>query len=726
MKSFILIIFSTFIYCILSAQSDWQSLGPDKVPLNQGGGSAIGIGRVTCLRFHPDYNSSTNKIMFLGTPDGGLWRSASGGNDWENWHTDKLPVLGVSDVAINPENPLIMYIASGDPDGLFDQYAPCGGNQASASRGIFKSNDGGMTWNSTPLGNWYDENKKVMADFWKYPTHKLMPALKIIPGKPEMLIAVVTELHYNPTSFDSYVFQTKDGGQNWYTLLYATNSFLRDFEIMPGKTKVMYVSGKSIFKTSDGGKKWKIISSFTDSLKKVKSIKIAVTKAAPDYLYANVPPAGLIYKSADGGKTFKAVATRINNGMENRFVIAASPLEKETVFFNFGNFVNYFFADSVKQRFYSPLSPTHADIHDLNFAPDSNIVFVSCDGGIYKLEMQDRTHWSAKDISNGLNVAKVHRIGVSQHSEKLIAGAQDVGTLLYDPVLYGQNNSWATISGGDGAECIIDFKNDSILYRSDGQGGSNMSRSDDGGKKWTANLLPRDSGGGGVVKPFMMNPVNPNTIYFGFKDIAKNTNRGSGKWEKISKFKSDFPEKDNDWVLDFKVAPSDTNIIYCAFGNPVWGGGEKEKYRLFKTSNGGISWKDISQGLTGIDWSSIYCLAVHPLHPDTVFVGFKGCWEFKMMVSYDGGSTWKNFSEGLPDECDMNSITIDKTKTDGSMYAGTFKGVYFRNDSTSKWIPFSNGLPNTLINDMEINYFNKKMYVATYGRGVWVSKLKGE
>jgi hypothetical protein len=293
-------------------------------------------------------------------------------------------------------------------------------------------------------------------------------------------------------------------------------------------------------------------------------------------------------------------------------------------------------------------------------------------------------------------------------------------------VLYSGENNWATVSGGDGAECIIDFTNDSILYRSDGQGGSNMSRSDDGGKKWTGNLLPRDSGGGGVVKPFMMNPMNPNTIYFGFKDISKNTNRGNGKWERISKFKADFPEKENNFILDFRIAPSDSNIIYCGFIGPLWGGSEKEKLKLFKTTDGGISWKDITKGLTGADWTSIYCLAVHPLHPDTVFVGFMGCYEFKMMVSYDGGSTWKNFSEGLPHECDMNSIAIDKTKTDGSMYAGTFKGVYFRNDSTGKWIPFNNGLPNTLINDMEINYFNKKIYVATYGRGVWCSKLFGE
>lgn len=733
MKPFFFIVFSFFIYFYSSAQSDWKPLGPDKVPVNMGGGGASGIGRVTCLRFHPAYNGSTNKIMFLGTPDGGLWRSATGGNDWECWHTDKLPVLGVSDVAINPQNPLIMFIASGDPDGLFNPGAPCGGNHPTSSRGIFKSVDGGMTWDNSPIGNWYDENKNLMKDFWKYPTHKLMPSLKINPDHPEILLTVVTELHYNPTSFDSYVFQSKDGGQNWFTLLYAKDAYLRDFELMPGKPKVMYASGKKIFKTADGGKKWKVISAFTDSLKEIRSIKIAVTKAAPGYLYANVSPSGTIYKSADGGKTFKAIAKKIDNGMYSRFVIAASPLEKETVFFNQGNYVNYFFADSSKQRFYSLLSSTHADIHDLNFAPDSNVVFVSCDGGIYRVDQKDNFHWTAKDISNGLNIAKIHRIGVSQHSGKLLAGAQDVGTLYYIPRKSNSSesakilNEWATISGGDGAECIIDYSNDSILYRSDGQGGSFMARSDDDGKRWKGNLLPADSPGGGVVKPFMMNALNPNTIYFGFKDIVKNMNRGNGKWEKISRFKTDFPAKDNDFILDFRVAPSDSNVIYCAFWNTIWSADpEKEKYRLFKTTDGGATWKDITRGLTGIDWTMIYCLAVDPHNPETVYVGFNGCWVYKMMVSNDGGNTWKNFSEGLPDECDMNSIAIDKTKTDGSMYAGTFKGIYFRNDSTAKWIPFNNGLPNTLINDMEINYSSRKIYAATYGRGVWVSKLFGE
>jgi photosystem II stability/assembly factor-like uncharacterized protein len=738
MKSITFIFLLVASHCDLFSQSGWKPLGPDKVPVNQGAGWAIGIGRVTCLRFHPDYNGTTNRVMFLGTPDGGLWRSSGGGNDWENWHTDNLPVLGVSDLAINSANPLIMYIASGDPDGLFDPGGPCAGNQATASRGIFKSTDGGMTWNNSPVGNWYDENKNLLKDFWNYPTHKLMPVLKTVPGKPDYLIAVVTELKYNPTSFDSYVFQSKDGGQNFNMLLNATNAYLRDFDFMPGTPNVMYASGKQIFKSTNGGKKWKIISAFTDSLKEIRSIKIAVTKADPKYIYANVSPAGIIYKSSDAGNTFKVVATGANNSVDGRFVIEINPKNKEMVFFNNGIMVNYFFADATKKRFYGFNKNTHPDIHDLIFAPDSDLLFVSCDGGIYKASKIDSIKWDATDISNGLNIAKIHRIGVSQNSGKLIAGAQDVGTLLFEPNAVRENQSvlegsyihegvWTTISGGDGAEGIIDFTNDSIIYRSDGQGGSNMTRSDNGGKNWSINLLPRDTLGGGVVKPFFMSAQNPNTLYFGFKDIVKNSNRGNGKWTRISKFKADFPDKQNDWVLDFRVAPSDSNVIYCAFGNPLWkGGAENEKNRLFKTSDGGATWKDITNGLTGVDWTSIYCLAIHPQRPNTVFVGFMGCWEFKMMASYDGGNTWKNYSEGLPNESDMNSIVIDKTKNDGSMYAGTFKGVYYRNNSTGKWILFNEGLPNTKINELEINYFNRKLYAATYGRGVWCTKLFGE
>ncbi|HKR05120.1 MAG TPA: hypothetical protein VJY62_10855 [Bacteroidia bacterium] len=740
MKNFILFNLTVIIFSNSFSQSAWKPLGPGKVPFNQGGGGAIGIGRVTCLRFHPGYNGTTNKIMFLGTPDGGLWRSAGGGNDWENWHTDNLPVLGISDVAINAENPSIMYVATCDPDGLFDQYGPCGGNQATASRGIFKSADGGRTWNNIPLGNWYDKDKKLLKDFWKYPTHKLVTALKINPDHPEILTTVVVELSNNPSAFDGIVFQSKDAGQNWFMVLKVPDGFFRDLELMPGNPDVIYVGGRQIYKSSNGGKKWKIISSFADSLKEIKTIKIAVTKADPDYLYANVAPAGLIYKSADGGKTFKVVASGVNNGMYSRFVIEISPLEKELVFFNNGNYVNYFFADAPKKRFYSFTKTTHADIHDLEMAPDSNLLFVSCDGGIYKAEKTDSIKWNATDISNGLNIAKIHRIGVSQNSGKLIAGAQDVGTLLFEPksqttsqqtVLEGNyiypEGAWTTISGGDGAEGIIDYTNDSIMYRSDGQGGSNMTRTANAGKNWSPNLLPRDSPGGGVVKPFFMNVINPNTLYFGFKDIVKNSDHGNGKWTKLSKFTADFPGKENDFILDFRVAPSDSNTIYCAFGNALWKGGpENEKLRLFKTTDEGKTWEDITKGLTGVDWTSINCLAVHPHHPDTVFVGFMGCWEFKIMVSYDGGNSWKNYSEGLPNEADMSSIVIDKTKNDGSMYAGTLKGVYYRNDSTGKWIPFRNGLPNSRINELEINYFNKRLYAATYGRGVWYSKLFGE
>ena len=716
---FLFVFVSAFAY---SQKEQWLPLGPHAVPLNQGGGNASGIGRVTCLRFHPAYDGITNNNFFLGTPDGGLWKSSSGGNDWKCLNTDKLPVLGVSDVAINPVNPSEIYIASGDPDALFNQYAPCGGNQSSSSRGIFKSVDGGISWNTSALGIWHDQNKKLLKGFWNYPSYKIIQKLKYFPGKPNTLITVLYSFHANPASYDSYIFQSKDGGQNWYTLLYVPDGYLHDLEFMPGNPRVIYASGRNVFKSDNGGKKWKKISSFTDTLGNVSRIELAVTKAEAKYVYADVSPAGIIYKSADAGKTFEAVLKGFQNGNDNRMAMAVSPKEKEAVFFNYGIYVNYFFANDLKRKRMYSINNTHPDIHDLTFAPDSDLLFISTDGCIYKSAKTDSVKWNTTDISNGLEVAKIHRIGVSQHSDKLIAGAQDVGTLLYDTSFYAPNN-WATITGGDGAECFIDFTNDSIIYRSDGQGYSSVTRSEDNGKKWSGNLLPRDSAFGGVVKPFVISASNHNTLYFGFKDIIKNTNRGNGKWEKISRFGFDFPGE-NQFIADFRVAETDSNIIYCAFPNPVWGNDDKEKQRLFKTTDEGKTWRDITKELKGVDWSSLNCIAVHPSYPDIVLTGFTGCAHFKIMISFDGGMNWKDFSEELPAECDVNSIVIDKTSATMSMFAGTLKGVYHRDDLTGKWISFNNGLPNSKINELEINYFNHSLYAATEGRGVWIVKLE--
>lgn len=166
-RRLILLIIIGEVFLISSAfsqSSDWEFLGPNIIPANVNGGGAVGIGRPTCVRFQPGFNGVSNNIIYVGSPYGGLWKSFDGGTNWQNWHTDNLPNIGISDIAIDPVNPQIMYVATGDPDGAFEPNNPKF-NAKGQSAGVFKSTDGGMTWSSGPIGTWFDSNGFPQSGF---------------------------------------------------------------------------------------------------------------------------------------------------------------------------------------------------------------------------------------------------------------------------------------------------------------------------------------------------------------------------------------------------------------------------------------------------------------------------------------------------------------------------------------------------------------------------------
>ena len=118
-----------------NAVASWVPLGPTNVPTNGLSYASSGIGRVNCVRVDP----ANSSILWVGTPGGGLWKSINGGTSWTS-NTDALSTLGIADIAIDPTNSNIMYVATGDADGG-DTY----------SIGILKSIDAGVTWNTTGL-----------------------------------------------------------------------------------------------------------------------------------------------------------------------------------------------------------------------------------------------------------------------------------------------------------------------------------------------------------------------------------------------------------------------------------------------------------------------------------------------------------------------------------------------------------------------------------------------
>ena len=204
--------------------SNWIAKGPINTPIILYNNKR-GNGRVNCIAFDPvDPN-----IIWVGSPAGGLCKSSDGGNNWTT-NTDNLPVMGVSHIAIDPNNTQIMYIVTGDAMAS-DTY----------SIGVLKSTDGGTTWNTTGLSFSVDQQQTV---------NKII----IHPDYSDSLYAVT----------NSNIRISADGGNNWQIV--GTIGRWRDIEFKPDNPSVLYATKQSsgnsqIFRSTDGGASWANISS---------------------------------------------------------------------------------------------------------------------------------------------------------------------------------------------------------------------------------------------------------------------------------------------------------------------------------------------------------------------------------------------------------------------------------------------------------------------------------
>ncbi|MFC2113967.1 PKD domain-containing protein [Bacteroidota bacterium] len=661
------------------SSGNWKSIGPAI-------SSGTGIGRANCVVFHP---SDTN-IIWIGAPAGGLWKSIDGGVTWTT-NTDNLPAIGVSDLVINPQNPSIMYLASSDGD-AYDTY----------SLGVLKSTDGGTTWQVTSL-NWNVQNVRTIR------------RLIMHPDNPDILYAATS----------AGIYKTTNGGTSWVRK--ATNGF-NDIQFKPGNPRIVYAaafssSGASngkFYRSTDNGETFTEVTA--DFSGYSNRIAIGVTSADTNYVYilASESPTSNysnrhgfygFYRSTDGGASFTEMSTSPNilgwatNGNDLRgqgwydLSIAVSPVHKNLVFcggVNIWKTTNGGTSWTLNAHWYGGGGApwVHADIHDMRFHPLSPYsLYVGSDGGIFR-SLNNGSSYS--DISQSLVISQVYKIGISATDPKLLlAGLQDNGTKLYDPV-------WENVVGGDGMECLIDYSNNNYMYGSLYYG--DIRRSSNGGANFTG-IKRNITESGGWVTPYIINPKDPKMLYGGYGNIWRNNNRGYDDWYKVTNWGS------SSKVVAMAISEKDTSVMYAA-----------KSSTLYRTTNSGATWEI----KTPTSSAYITYIAVHPEYPNIVYVTFSGySASNKVYVSDNYGDSWTNISGNLPN-LPVNCIVTEKGSNAG-VYVGTDVGVYFRDSMLTDWIPYLEGLPNVIVNELEIYYdavpSKSKIVAATYGRGIWESEL---
>ncbi len=648
-----------------NAAGSWSLVGPTTVPSGDGG-----AGRINFVTFHP---TSSNTI-YVGSPGGGLWYSNDGGSTW-NTNTDNLEVIGTSDLIINPEKPTVMYLATGDGDG-----------GSTYSIGVLKSCDAGVTWSSTGLG-------------WSVSAGYKINKLLMSTSDTSIIIAAT----------NGGIYESLDAGNSWS--LSQSGNF-KDIEFKPGDPSIVYACGEYFYKSTDGGRNFSQITSGLPSSSSISRFAIATTTANSSYVYilaSNNSDYGFygFYKSTDNGTTFTAKATTPNLlGWESDgsdaggqgwydLSIVASPTSANEVYIGGVNIWKTTDGGSnwtVNSHWYGQNGNpyVHADIHCLKF--NNTDLYAGCDGGLFKTANSGVT-WS--DISDGLVIHQSYRIGLSVTNKDLfMIGNQDNGTDA------NKSGTWTRVLGGDGMECFIDYTDEKYMYGEYYYG--SLERSSNSGLSFTS-INSGITETGAWVTPFIMDPSDPKILYAGFNNVWKTTDRGNS-WTAISNFGS------SNTLNAIAVAASNTSYIYAATYS-----------KIYKTSNGGSNWTDISSGLP-VSSASLTYITIDPADAQHVYVTFSGYSSGKKVYeTKNAGSSWTNISGTLPN-LPVNCITYEKGSSDG-LYIGTDIGIYYKDNSMTDWISFSNGLPSVVIDELEIQYTSGVIKAATFGRGVWESPL---
>lgn len=647
-----------------ASTNNWSFVGPTGAP--QGGGA----GRLNFVRFDP----TNNNIIYVGAPAGGLWKSTNAGGSW-TCLTDFLPIIGCSDLAIDPNNPQVLYLGTGDNDG---------GDMPSL--GVLKSIDGGITWNSTGLNFNIIQSKKVAR-------------IIIDPTNSNIV--------YCATS--GGIYKTYDAGVNWSQM---TGSGVKDMEMKPGDPNTIYACRTTFIMSTNGGATWTTVATGLPQANQVSRLAIAVTADDPNLVYILAGDASTqgfqgIYASTNAGQSFSPRASGPNllgwdpSGGDTDgqawydLSIQAAPYDKDVVIVGG---VNVWRSNDGGNSFDlhahwyggGGVPYVHADIHAIEFMPGTTeTYFIGNDGGIFKT---DNDGASFSDISSNLCIAQIYKMGQSTtDAQTVITGHQDNGTNLKNGAVESE------VLGGDGMDCFIDEANDNTMYASIYYG--DYYRSNDGGNTF-AGITSGLSGNAGWVAPWKQDPLNPNTIYCGYDQVFISTNQGS-TWNQLGNIPN------SQALTEIEIAPPNTGYIYTTNGNSIW-----------RTTNAGGTWTNIT-GTINTNGTGILGISVSPYDENLVWMCLGGYTSnMKVYFSSDAGTTWTNASYGLPN-IPANAIKAVPNSGNHLVFAGMDAGVYYRHDFSNGWQPYFSALPLAPISDFEIFESTMTLRASTYGRGVW-------
>ncbi len=510
-------------------------------------------------------------------------------------------------------------------------------------------------------------------------------------------------------SSNGRVYKTIDGGDNWTSVLLQSGIQFYDLDFKPGTSNTLYACGRNgaFYQTTNQGNTWTSVSGPWNSS---RTIMFAVTPHDADYIYVLQEDSGgfgALYLSQDAGATWAIQSD--DSGNDNNIMgynlndkggqaprdmdVIVSPTDKTEVhvagvmtFRSYDSGATW--TQTTSWLLSSSLAFVHADIDQLVYSGSK--IYVASDGGIFiSTDAAD----TFVDKTTGLGIRQFYRISASPTDIARVAGgSQDNGTgILRDGI-------WYDFVGADGMEPLIMNSDDDIVIGSIQFG--QLSKSSNGGNTSSGIVQTQNGDNGEWVTPLERDPIAANTMYQGKLQLYKSINAGAG-WTTISEFTG------GSNMDEICIAPTNNNIIYVSFGST-----------LHKTIDGGLNWSTISTGSVG---GYINYINIDPNNEDHLILAVSN--NNRFIESTDGGANWSSIRYNLPNIA-ARSVVFDGTSNNG-IYVSLSKGVYYKDDlAATSWTLMDAGLPKVDARELEV--VNDKLYLGTYGRGLWEMPIAGK
>ena len=676
----------------------WRSIGPYRG------------GRVTCVTGVP----GQPLVYYFGATGGGVWKTEDAGLTWNNISDGYFKTGSVGAIAVASSDPNVIYVGTGES---------CLRNDISPGDGVYKSEDAGKTWKNIGLS----DSKHIS----RIRIHPEDPDLVYVA-----VLGHVSGINKERGIFRSkdggqtwekILFVDQQTGASDLSMDPTTPRILYAGMWQVNLTPWGIYSrgpGSGLYKSTNGGDNWVKL---TEGLPKktMGRIGIAVSSVKPDRVFSIIEAEdGGLFRSENGGKTWLL----INDDFQLRHRPAyythvyADTQDADTVYVLILPFLKSVDGGKTFQRIIVP----HGDNHDLWIAPEDNKRMINGNDGGTNVSFNGGKSWTRQDNQP---TAQMYHVTTDNRFPYRVYGAQqDNSTISVPSRRTGRTvvPDMYPVAGGESGYIAVHPENPNISY-----GGSYwgfITRYDHSTKEnREISPWPESPAGRPAAElkyrfywtfPIVISPHDPNIIYAGSNVLFKSTNEGQS-WEVIS---PDLTRNDKSKQQDGLVTQVYCTIFTVAESplkkDLIWAGSDDGLVHI--TLDGGKNWQNVTPKEMP-EWSRVSIIEASPHDAASAYFAanrfdLDDCMPY-IFKTNDYGKTWKLITKGIPKGAFARVVREDP-KRRGLLYAGTEIGVYVSFDDGESWQSLQINLPVVPIHDMVVK--DDDLVAATHGRSFWI------